>query len=398
MKVHTSQLNTRAKPPSGRSGGYPAKTGYPTGPVLQGRFLLSIGPSDIATGLPHGDKVVNNIMDYYDGAYGDAKQRNLRYKAPVANGRAGLEERSKDDHSVFKAGSLKELGENEELELVGHGGGPVDASGEMTHVTEFGGLSADDLAIYLIRNGLPSKYKGRIFLTGCSTGKGGVNSFSLAFQNALARQRHLDAPPTVTGYTGSVRLGHLDEKGAGHPVLIVDRNQADAVRLQKELAAFMFECIANFPKPSGDEKTDNQQPAVRLSSIVAKVHAHLKPFFYLDSILDPRATQTVGAADAVDHSQVLQESEEAIVAQSDAFLAQARKTLALIKSGAGPAAAAASAAAVTPAQIEASLDETLQLGSPLALIEIPDTSDDSKEITHEKAVKIPPKETCCTIM
>jgi hypothetical protein len=397
MKTHHIRQMGPAPRTSGKGRGFYSQTNYPTGPVLQGRFLLSIGPSDIATGLPHGDRVVNNVMDYYDRAYGDDKQRTLRYTAPVDGGRAGMQERSKADHEVYAPGNLSQLGQDEELELVGHGGGPVDATGEMTHVTELGGMGAGDLAVYLIRNGLPRNYKGTIYLTGCSSGKGGANSFSVAFQNALAVQRHLNTPPKVVGYTGSVRLGNLDEKDQDRPFLIVDRSTPEVVRVRKETIAMLLKCTDAIPRPNGAAESAEQRaaadrhPLVRLSAQIARVNAHLKPFFYLDSIMDDRATLRVGHQNATTASLDLHASEAAIIAQCDAFLAKAEATFNLIH----PAENSAPAA---EAVIEARLAESNALGVQLRETEIPDTSDNSEPITHENAVQIPQPEGCCVIL
>ena len=302
--THPSSFHQTSPPITGRTTGYAAQTGYPVGAVLQGKFLLSLGEralDEVAPQFTHGDHAVESTVAYFDRLLQGADGQVLRtVQDEEDKGVRRMERRQVDPQSgqqVFAAGNLAGLKLDESLELVGHGTMQVDADGTPIKVVHFGGMTPEELAAYLVANGLPKGYKGVISLTGCSTGYGGAESYAVAFQRNLHQRKELGkGRPVVLGYTGTAHVGkHThDSISSG---MMVQRN-LPALRAAKDsLWALSAEIQALVPS-SSEEKLDapasatssQAPPLQRLSKAVSIVASATFQTFYLEGFDDSRAT------------------------------------------------------------------------------------------------------------
>jgi hypothetical protein len=127
-----------------------------------------------------------------------------------------LEQAKSEVRSARQSGFLKDLGDDEKLYLVGHGGLMPDSKADPLlpgRAATFGGYRASDLVALLIANGLSKRYKGRIFLEGCNTGSGGGSSFAAAFQSALAGHAPGATIKATRGSASVTLYGQVQVKG-----------------------------------------------------------------------------------------------------------------------------------------------------------------------------------------
>jgi hypothetical protein len=439
--MKTAILSSHKAPSSfhSRGMGHSAQTHYPVGPVVQGKFLLSLGERDldeVAPQFTHGDQAVESTVTYFDNLFKGKDDQVLRtVQDPDDKGARRMERRQVDAKSgqkVFAAGNLAGIKPDETLELVGHGTMLNDHEGEPIKVVRFGGMTPEELATYLVSNGLPNGYKGVISLTGCSTGFGGAASYTAEFQKALHQKKQLGkGRPTVLGYTGTAHVGkHTHDGSSG---MMVQRNLPALKAAKDSLWALRPEIRALVPNhadekssPAPNAANDQQTIFQRLERALSLVTSATFKTFYFDGFVDSRAITRATEDTITYYDDSLADVEEEQLAATIAFSALVRafnarhlKPIPAVSGTAtvSPAASVSASIAATSATTVAvastaaptastSASEAVEVDlkaieSAAKLIfarKMPDPLDqDHKSHQHEISQK-PAEKGCCTIM
>lgn len=294
--------------------GFPARTFYPTAPgsaVLQGKFLLSIGETAGANASKADQEdariIADGVVDMQDLHQKHNKPlKTFRYQAATGEQKeSGIEE-----VATFPAVStpstsppalgLRGIALDEELEIIAHGRFDEDVDGTPHPVTHYGGLTAQELADYLIVQGLPEGYKGNIRLTGCATGFGGNQSYVNAVAYKLKHNmKGWQGDPSVFGFIGSTHLekGNNDSRPqlyATHPSAIRYRipdaqTQLDAVlqSFGRNIVSYLIQrCSQGIAQNSSQLESANIATAANLLEGIDEVSSQIDrlvfPLLYLD--------------------------------------------------------------------------------------------------------------------
>lgn len=332
MKLHILPTILQPHDRQARGMAFQAKTTYPTEPVLQGKFLLSLGEVNLQAppGFPHGDHAVASTMDYFSKHYTGANDHVMRTVKEDEKAKPRIEEemRKKDAQSVFQPGSLAGIAPDDTLEIIGHGESGQHPLYQQNVVLKMGGLLPEELADFLLSHGLPETFDGFISLTGCSTGTGKELSYAASFGAALFKKaKFTGTGPRIAGYKGAIHIGKLHDEYMGSTMMV--EREINRLQVMKGQLWPLRAQIAALQNPQQqDEKPPHEDWKPLLAALEQEVTLAIgmtSNLIYLDGFEDSdRAMTQVNHGNATSVADYLSNFELDWLEQCDSLIQNAQ--------------------------------------------------------------------------